>query len=58
MSLERQMQREEEILEDQLNDGTITQKEFIEEMNNLQREYRETARESAQEAYDREMDNW
>ena len=58
MSIESQMDREEEELERQLNDGEITNSEYTTAMNNLQREYREMARESAEQAYDQELERW
>lgn len=58
MSIERQMEREEQRLCDLLNRGYITQAEFNKQMRDLQREYRAMAQDAAQEAYDREMDNW
>jgi len=58
MSIESQMEREEEHLFEQLNEGDIDQAEFNKQMNEIQREYRAMAEESAQDAYDNEMRNW
>lgn len=58
MSLESQLERDEDALIDQLNDGRITRAEFNAEMKLLREGYREAARESAQEAYDRELERW
>jgi len=52
------LQREEERLAEQLECGQITLQEFNQELKELHREYREQAEESAQEAYDREFENW
>jgi len=49
---------EEQRLCDRLNAGEITNSEFNREMNELRRWWRGMAEEAAQEAYDREMDNW
>jgi len=53
-----QFDREEEALERDLERGNISQKEYNAAMRELQRDYRESARESAQNAYDREMERW
>jgi hypothetical protein len=58
MSRKTQMDREEEQLEHDLENGVITRQEFNEGMRDLQREYREAAQQSAQDAYDREMGLW
>ncbi len=52
------IEREENQLEEELNEGRITRKEYNQEMRELQRDYREQARESAREAYERELDRW
>lgn len=53
-----QYEREHDYLVDQVNSGQITQKEFNQQMRDLNRDYQAAAQESAQEAYDREMDRW
>lgn len=53
-----QYEREEDHLVEQFNSGQITQKEYNEQMRDLQRDYRAQAQEAAQEAYDREMERW
>lgn len=53
-----QFEREEQQLENDLMEGRISNKEFNEQMSELQREYRLAAQEAAQDAYDREMSNW
>ena len=50
--------REEEQLSRDLEAGNMSVKEYNLAMRDLQRDYRDSARESAQEAYDREMDRW
>ena len=56
--VQRQIEREEEALEKQYNDGELTLKEFNKAMAELQAEYREAAHEAAQEAYNRELNEW
>ena len=56
--IERQMEREEDILCEQLNRGEITLEEFNNGMRDMQREYRAMAEEAAQQAYDDEMGRW
>ena len=51
-------EREEQAIEDAYTRGDISSAEYREQMRELQSDYREAARESAQEAYDREMDRW
>ncbi len=58
MGIESQMQREEEELERQLEAGEISNQEFTKAMNELQRDYRDMARESAEQAYDQELERW
>ena len=58
MSIESQMQREEDYLCQQYNSGQITQQEFNQQMRELQRDYRAAAQEAAQRAYDNEMERW
>ena len=55
---EKQFELEESQLEQDLNEGLITLKEFNRLMADLQRDYRESAREASQEAYDDEMERW
>jgi hypothetical protein len=58
MSIDSQIEREEQYFIDQLNAGEITEFEFEQEMRELQRSYRAAAEEAAQNAYDAEMNNW
>lgn len=51
-------EREEQALCEAYNEGEITLAEYNQAMRELQADYREAAREAAQEAYDREMDRW
>ncbi len=48
----------EQDIEEQLENGEITQKEYWEQLRALQRDYTESAEEAARDAYDREMDRW
>lgn len=47
--------REEEILERDLEDGRITQAEYNAAIRDMRREMEDRAREAAQETYEREM---
>ena len=58
MSIESQLEREEQYLEDQLARGEISNKEFNDEMRELQREARGYAEEAAQAAYDDVIGRW
>ncbi len=53
-----QIEREEEQLGRELDEGRITRKEYNHEMLELQRDYAAQAREAACEAYDRELESW
>lgn len=53
-----QFEREEDFLEQQLNNGEITLTEFNREMRELQRDYRAAAEEAAEQAYRDEMGRW
>ena len=53
-----QFDRELQNLEDDLESGNISSKEFGKEMRELERDYRDAARESAQRAHDDEMGRW
>lgn len=50
--------REVQHLEEQLDDGDISSSEYNEEMHALEQEYRYAAQESAQRAYDDEINQW
>lgn len=58
MSAQDQMEREEDHLVRDLNEGRIDQKEFNKQMRELHRAYQAMAEEAAHEAYDREMERW
>ena len=51
-------EREEEQLERDLREGNISQRDYNIAMREIQRDYREAARESAHEAYEHELGNW
>lgn len=53
-----QYDREEQQLDDDLAAGRITPAEHSKQLRELQRDYRDAARESAESAYERELDNW
>lgn len=55
---DRQLEREENALCEDLNSGRITQAEYNEQLRDLQREYRAACEEACQDAYNRERDNW
>lgn len=57
-ALSGQYEREYDHLVELVNSGQITQAEFNQHIRDLNRDYRESAQEAAQEAYDREMSNW
>jgi hypothetical protein len=48
----------EKQLEDDYAAGILSAEEYNEQMRDLQREYRDAADDAAQNAYDREMENW
>jgi len=52
-----QRDREEQQLEDDLFNGAISQSEFNKEMRDLNRWYRDSLEEEAQEAYNRVIEN-
>jgi len=58
MSIQRQIERAQDKLEKLLDEGAISQKEFNEEMRDLQREYMAAAEEAAEAAYRDEMGQW
>lgn len=58
MSIEHQMEREEDAIEEAVERGDMTQAEANEALRDLQRDYRAYAQEAAQEAYDREYARW
>ncbi len=52
------LEREEESLEQLLEDGKITQQEYNNELEELYRDYRYAAEDAAQEAYNNEIERW
>lgn len=56
--MSRQMEREEEQLDNDLASGAITQKQYNDEMREMQRAYRAEAEEASMDAYRNEMDRW
>lgn len=55
MDIHRAMEKAEDDLVRQLNEGQISEDEFHDEMRDLAEDHRAMAEEAAQEAYDREM---
>ena len=53
-----QFEREEDAIEQAHSEGRISLKERNEQLRELQRDYRAAAEESAQSAYDDEMQRW
>lgn len=51
-SIERGLEREEEILQEQLSSGVITVEEYNKELRHLYRDAREYAREEAEQEYE------
>ena len=58
MSVQTQLEREENNLEQMLANGEITKAEFNSELMELHRSYRGAAEEAALDAYEAEMANW
>ena len=58
MSIESQIEREENFLDEQLSSGYISNSEYTTAINDIQRDYQAAAEEASQDAYDNEMDNW
>ena len=50
--------REEDFLVEELNSGRITRREFDREIWELRHDYRASAHEAAQDAYERELERW
>lgn len=51
-------EREESAIQEAYSRGEITNAEMWRQMKELNRDYRDAAQESAQGAYEREMENW
>ena len=58
MNADKWLEKEEDALLRDLNNGNITREEYNAELNKLHREYRDMAREAAENAYERELENW
>ena len=56
--MSKQLEIEEDALHQAYDRGEISLKELQKEIRELYRDYRAAAHEAAQDAYDREMDNW
>ena len=56
--MNNQLEREEQSLEDDLKSGCLSQSEYNYEMKELHSDYRNHAEQSAQEAYDDELNRW
>ncbi len=56
--MRKQLEREEDHLQQQLDSGEITQAEYNKEARELERDYREAAREAGDAARDRELEAW
>lgn len=57
-AMERACEREEQAAADDLNAGRIDQKQYNARIRDIQRDYREAADESANDAYERERERW
>ena len=53
-----QFDREEEAIMKMEARGELTHAEAMKELREMQRDYAQSARDSAQEAYDRELERW
>jgi len=58
MSIESQIEREEEDIYTRYVNGEISKEECNRELRQLQRDYAAAAHEAAQEAYDNEINRW
>ncbi len=58
MSIERQIEKEEEHLFEALINGEMSQEEYNSETRELHRSYRAAAEEAAQQAYNNELERW
>ena len=58
MGLRDQFERDMEELESDYEQGLMSREEFNRAVKELEREYRWEANESAQRAYDEEMERW
>ena len=58
IEMNKQFEREEQQIEDDFNDGHMSQAQYNSDMRDMQQSYREEAQESAQDAYEEEMGRW
>jgi hypothetical protein len=58
MSAQSQYEREENDIQERYARGEISNEEMWKELQELQRDYRDAAREAAQAAYERELEQW
>lgn len=58
MGPQSQFDREEEALCNDYNEGRISLSEYNRAVRDLQRDYRESAEDSARDAYERELNSW
>ena len=58
MSIDSEMEEQEQEICDRYNDGEITLSEYNKELTQLHREYRAMAEEACQGTYDKEARNW
>ena len=56
--MNKAFEREVELLENDLESGAISTKEFNQEMRELERDYRDAAQESAEQAFQDEFNRW
>jgi len=54
----RQLEREEDAIQQALENGELTSEEYNKEMSVLYREYCDAAEEAAQNAYSEELERW
>ncbi len=58
MDIQDAFDKEAEALDEALDAGQLTRKEYDRAMSDLRYDYQAEAHETAQEAYDREMERW
>ena len=58
MSIQTQLEREQDILAGELENGYIDKDEYTQQMNELERDYRDAAHEAADQAREEELDRW
>ena len=58
MSMQDRLEKEVESIEQDAEDGEITQAQANKEIQELERDYRNATEESAQDAYDDELESW